>query len=143
MRRVNNRAVFVIDSDESCARASGQGIRGIGFPPSTRGSHRGFPLTTKIYTDEWGAFLSGYAPSGKAWGNTSRDMDMRADDVAAKFRESVYRGTGSLTASLLLASCSDGIFFHGGSGRPYGCSLTGRGHRGRASRGSMSSSRHR
>lgn len=102
MRRVNNRAVFVIDSDES----SRQALPGKEYEesvPSLDAGFTGLSVDDKLYTDEWGSFLSGYAPIRNGMGEYLVGMDMRADDVAAKFRELRIAGAISLTASLLLA----------------------------------------
>lgn len=102
MRRINNRVVFVIDSDES-ERQALPGKEYTEVNPALLDGFTGIAVDDKIYQDEWGAFLSGYAPIQNGMGEYLVGMDMHADDVEAKFRELRVSGWISLSASIILA----------------------------------------
>jgi methyl-accepting chemotaxis protein len=102
MRRINNRVVFVIDSDESDRQAL-PGKEYTEVIPALIDGFTGIAVDDKIYQDEWGAFLSGYAPIQNGMGEFLVGMDMHADDVEAKFRELRISGWISLSASIILA----------------------------------------
>jgi HAMP domain-containing protein len=57
----------------------------------------------KPYRDEWGVFLSGYAPLRNGEGRYLVGIDMRADEVRSKLAELRLTGLLSLVASILLA----------------------------------------
>jgi len=56
-----------------------------------------------LYEDEWGVFLSGYAPLRQGEGRYLVGIDMRADEVRNNLRELRLTGLASLFASILLA----------------------------------------
>jgi HAMP domain-containing protein len=94
--------VFVLDSDDSPEQA----LPGQEYPDPPPSLIDGFLAPSaddRIYADQWGAFLSGYAPVLNGGGRYLVGLDMRADDVAAKFHELRRSGIISLVASLLFA----------------------------------------
>ncbi len=67
---------------------------------------RGFAVAavdSKIYVDEWGAFMSGYAPLQHGAGEYLVGIDMRAAEVRRKFQQLRVIGLVSLGMSLILA----------------------------------------
>jgi hypothetical protein len=101
MRRADDGAVqFVVDSDETEARPAGQGLRRRGARDAGR-LHQPV-VDDELYEDEWGVFLSGYAPlrngRGGIWWHRHG-----ADQVRHNLRELRLTGLASLFASLLLA----------------------------------------
>ena len=102
MRREGPRVVFVVDSDETAAQA----LPGREYKNTVPALWTGFErpaVDQQITQDEWGAFMSGYAPLENGGGNFLVGLDMRADEVRNKFRELRLSGLLSLAASLLLA----------------------------------------
>jgi diguanylate cyclase (GGDEF)-like protein len=102
MRREGQRVVFVVDSDETTSQAlPGREYQNI-VPALWTGFDRP-AVDHQITKDEWGSFMSGYAPLKNGGGNFLVGLDMRADEVQRKFRQLRLSGILSLAASLLLA----------------------------------------
>jgi hypothetical protein len=102
MRLEGERSVFVVDSDETQAQA----LPGRPYEWKVPSLKEGFFKPTsdeKIYTDEWGSFMSGYAPIKNGAGRYLVGMDMRADEVKNKLHRLRMSGLLSLFASLILA----------------------------------------
>lgn len=102
MRREDDGIFFVVDSDPSPAQA----LPGQAYPeaPATlRLGFDGLSVDEKITSDQWGAFLSGYAPLKNGRGKYLVGIDMRADEVARKFAALRVTGVISLFLSVLLA----------------------------------------
>ena len=103
MRRADDGTVsFVVDSDETEAQAQPGKIYADVVPEMLEGFHQPV-VDDKLYEDEWGVFLSGYAPlrNGEGWYLVG--IDMRADQVSQNLRELRLTGLASLFASVLLA----------------------------------------
>jgi diguanylate cyclase (GGDEF)-like protein len=102
MRREGRRVVFVVDSDETTAQA----LPGREYQNAVPALWMGFDrpaVDHQITMDEWGSFMSGYAPLKNGGGTFLVGLDMRADEVQRKFRQLRLSGVLSLAASLLLA----------------------------------------
>jgi diguanylate cyclase (GGDEF)-like protein len=102
MRREGQRVVFVMDSDETTAQA----LPGREYQNTIPALWTGFDrpsVDSQINQDEWGSFMSGYAPLKNGGGTFLVGLDMRADEVQRKFRQLRFSGILSLAASLLLA----------------------------------------
>ena len=102
MRQVGDRLEFVVDSDETDAQA----LPGQAYTeelPSLRQGFERASVDDRIYADEWGAFMSGYAPLRNGRGVYLVGMDMHADEVRHKFRQLQVSGIISLALSILLA----------------------------------------
>jgi diguanylate cyclase (GGDEF)-like protein len=102
MRRVGDRVFFVIDSDETEAQA----LPGREYPEQVPTLLEGFSraaVDEVIYTDEWGAFISGYSPLNHGDGEYLVGMDMRATEVHEKFRQLRMSGLFSLIGLLAMA----------------------------------------
>jgi diguanylate cyclase (GGDEF)-like protein len=102
MRREGQRVVFVVDSDETKAQA----LPGREYTNVVPALWTGFDrpsVDNQITQDEWGSFMSGYAPLKNGRGTFLVGLDMRADEVQRKFRQLRISGFLSLGASLLLA----------------------------------------
>ena len=103
MRRADDGAVqFVVDSDETEAQALPGKIYADVVPEMLEGFHQPV-VDDELYEDEWGVFLSGYAPLRNGEGRYLVGIDMRADQVRHNLRELRLTGLASLFASLLLA----------------------------------------
>ena len=103
MRRADDGAVqFVVDSDETEAQALPGKIYDDVVPEMLEGFHQPV-VDDELYEDEWGVFLSGYAPLRNGEGRYLVGIDMRADQVRHNLRELRLTGLASLFASLLLA----------------------------------------
>ena len=103
MRRApDGRVQFVVDSDETDAQAvPGQPYDEV-VPEMLEGFHLAV-VDKQLHEDQWGVFLSGYAPLRNGEGRYLVGIDMRADEVRAKLRELRLTGLASLLASVLLA----------------------------------------
>jgi HAMP domain-containing protein len=103
MRRADDGTVqFVVDSDETEAQAVPGQVYDDVVPEMLEGFH--LPVVDKeLYEDEWGIFLSGYAPLRNGEGRYLVGIDMRADEVRSNLRELRLTGLASLFASILLA----------------------------------------
>ncbi len=102
MRREGERVEFVVDSDET----SKQAPPGREYTPVVPLMEQGFhsaSVDTELVEDEWGTFLSGYAPLLNGEGRYLLGIDMRADEVRNKLSEMRLTGMLSLVASILLA----------------------------------------
>jgi HAMP domain-containing protein len=102
MRKEAERVTFVVDSDETDKQAlpgrvyeDAPGLMQAGFHAPS--------VDDKPYRDEWGVFLSGYAPLRNGEGRYLVGIDMRADEVDNKLSQLRLTGLVSLLASLLLA----------------------------------------
>lgn len=102
MRRGPDGGVyFVADSDESPTQAE----PGRRYTREVGALADGFDRPSsdeEVYTDEWGVFLSGYAPVG-APGTYLVGLDMRAEDVEAKFRRLRLAALSALALGVVLA----------------------------------------
>jgi diguanylate cyclase (GGDEF)-like protein len=102
MRREGEQVYFVLDSDETEQQAL----------PGTEYRHR-FPrlmqgftsvmVDDRIVSDEWGSFLSGYAPIKHGNGQFLVGIDMRANEVTAKYQNLRISGAVSVLAAIGLA----------------------------------------
>ncbi|MBU0678726.1 MAG: methyl-accepting chemotaxis protein [Verrucomicrobia bacterium] len=102
MRRVDGGVQFVVDSDET----EEQALPGQPYEDVVPALLEGFDIPSvddDIYSDEWGSFLSGYAPIGGGNGDYLIGIDMRADEVAQKFKYLRLSGLISLVFSVVLA----------------------------------------
>ncbi|MDA8138756.1 MAG: HAMP domain-containing protein [Desulfobacteraceae bacterium] len=102
MRLEGDHINFVVDSDETDRQA----LPGRVYDDAPERMHEGFhepAVDEKPYRDEWGVFLSGYAPLRNGEGRYLVGMDMRADEVDNKLSQLRLTGLVSLLASLLLA----------------------------------------
>ncbi len=102
MRKQGEDIVFVIDSDTSDAQAHPGKLYDVEVPNMKHGFEN-LTADSKITCDEWGCFLSGYAPLKNGKGQYLLGIDMRADDVQQKFRTIRIAGLVSLVLSFLLA----------------------------------------
>jgi diguanylate cyclase (GGDEF)-like protein len=102
MRRQGDAVLFVIDSDETNRQALPGRVYEEATPTLVKG-FTGLSVDERIGRDEWGYFLSGYAPLANGAGEFLIGIDMRADDVQAKYRQLRISGISSLIASILLA----------------------------------------
>ena len=103
MRRADDGTVgFVVDSDETEAQAQPGKIYADVVPEMLEGFHQPV-VDDELYQDEWGVFLSGYAPLRNGEGRYLVGIDMRADQVRNNLRELRLTGLASLFASVLLA----------------------------------------
>jgi HAMP domain-containing protein len=101
-RESDNRITFVVDSDET----EKQALPGRDYPDAPDLLVAGFnepSVDDKPYRDEWGTFLSGYAPLRNGKGRYLVGIDMRADEVNNKLGQLRLTGLVSLLGSLLLA----------------------------------------
>lgn len=102
MRKAGNEARFVVDSDET----DGQALPGRVYDDAPPNLYDGFDrmaVVDEIYEDEWGSFLSGYAPLLNGKGRYLLGIDMRADEVGRKFHLLHISGAISLIASIIFA----------------------------------------
>ena len=102
MRRVGEKVVFVIDSDETGAQA----MPGQEYKQRLQSLMEGFlwpSVDREIYTDQWGSFMSGYAPIRNSEGRYLIGVDMRATEVKNKLRNLRISGIISLLVSVILA----------------------------------------
>ena len=102
MRLEGSRVVFVVDSDES----DGQALPGQEYSPNVLKLIQGFTsvaVDNEVVPDEWGDFLSGYAPIKNSGGEFLVGVDMRADAVQDKYSSLRIAGSISLAATVVLA----------------------------------------
>ncbi len=102
MRKEGERIAFVVDSDETDKQAL-PGREYAEAPDLMRTGFHAPSVDDKPYRDEWGVFLSGYAPLRNGEGRYLVGIDMRADEVDNKLSQLRLTGLVSLLASLLLA----------------------------------------
>ncbi len=101
MRKDANRIIFVLDSDPDEPAEPGDE-----YPHRIPELMEGFlrpSVDREITSDQWGHFLSGYSPLRSSKGEYLIGLDMRADEVHAKFQQIRIAGILSLIFSLLLA----------------------------------------
>jgi HAMP domain-containing protein len=102
MRKEEGHIRFVVDSDET----EKQALPGREYSDAPDLLVAGFheaSVDDKPYRDEWGTFLSGYAPLRNGEGRYLVGIDMRADEVDNKLSQLRLTGLVSLLGSLLLA----------------------------------------
>jgi diguanylate cyclase (GGDEF)-like protein len=102
MRREGQRVLFVVDSDPSPRQA----LPGQEYPNPPATLLRGFQgqaADDEVTADEWGYFLSGYAPLKNGGGRYLVGIDMRADEVHRKLQRIRVSGVVSLAVSVVLA----------------------------------------
>lgn len=102
MRHSGGRVYFVLDSDDSPEQAA----PGREYLERTSALLQGFQrpsVDDQVYTDEWGAFMSGYAPLRNGNGEYLVGLDMRADELGRKLSAVRTAGGLSLGSSILLA----------------------------------------
>ena len=109
MRRDADGVRFVIDSDESNSEAPPGRLYTNSVPALLEGFQRP-SVDPQIYTDEWGAFMSGYAPVRAGGGEYLVGLDMRATEVQRKFRNLQVSGTVSLCGAIALALLFSHLF---------------------------------
>jgi len=102
MRKVGEKIYFVVDSDETEEQAL-PGTEYTEAPSRMFDGFTGVSVDDKIYRDQWGSFLSGYAPLLNGMGEYLLGIDMRADEVSQKFYLLRLSGIISLVASIILA----------------------------------------
>lgn len=102
MRKTDDGVVFVVDSDETEAQA----LPGTVYEEATASMMAGFhepAVDDELVEDDWGVFLSGYAPLVHGEGHYLVGVDMRADEVKSKLTELRLTGLISFLAAVLLA----------------------------------------
>ena len=102
MRQQGDSVRFVVDSDET----EDQALPGKEYPnvlPTLVKGFTGVSVDKEINTDEWGSFLSGYAPVRNGEGQYLVGIDMRADKVQGKYHTLRVSGAFSFLASIVLA----------------------------------------
>lgn len=102
MRKDEDAVRFVMDTDETEAQA----LPGTIYEDVPDLMNQGFhepSVDDELTEDEWGVFLSGYAPILHGEGRYLVGLDMRADEVKQKLAELKITGVASLFASILLA----------------------------------------
>jgi len=102
MRLEGKNVVFVIDSDSSAEQALPGRVYDADVPNLLAGFSE-LKADQEILCDEWGCFLSGYAPLKNGNGRYLVGIDMRADEVRQKFSTIRLTGLISLLLSILLA----------------------------------------
>jgi diguanylate cyclase (GGDEF)-like protein len=101
MRRLENKVFFVIDSDMQEPALPGEAYD-YDIPALMEGFLRP-SVDASITEDEWGFFLSGYAPLQGGEDDYLVGIDMRADEVQGKFERIRLAGILSFALSLILA----------------------------------------
>lgn len=102
LRRSGDTVSFVVDSDNGPAQALPGRVYSDPPPAMLAGFSR-VSADEAIMRDEWGWFLSGYAPLHGGDGRYLVGIDMRADEVARKTERLRLAGLTSLALSLTLA----------------------------------------
>ena len=102
MRQEGEKIFFVIDSDETDKQAPPGQEYDVILPEMIKG-FTGAAVDDIINTDEWGSFLSGYAPIKNGVGEYLVGIDMRADKVRSKKRSLQISAIFSLITSIVLA----------------------------------------
>ena len=116
MRREGNSVQFVIDSDETEKQAE-PGRKYSEIPPLMLSGFNEPSVDKELNHDEWGVFLSGYAPLLHGNGRYLIGIDMRADEVEGKLSQLRLVGIMSLLVSILMALFFGLWFSRGLSGR--------------------------
>jgi|GEM_PF-418474 diguanylate cyclase (GGDEF)-like protein len=102
MRRSGGQVFFVLDSDESQRQAP----PGLEYRDTTPALMRGFQrpaVDERVYYDQWGAFMSGYAPLHNGNGEYLIGLDLRSEELQRKLAAVRLAGILSLGLSILLA----------------------------------------
>jgi methyl-accepting chemotaxis protein len=102
MRKAGDEIQFVVNSDET----KEQSMPGSVYGNASSNLHKGFTTAAvedKIFRDEGGTFLSGYAPLMNGAGRYLLGIDMKADEVGRKFRLLRISGAVFLIASIVIA----------------------------------------
>ncbi len=103
MRRdAGGTVTFVVDSDETSEQAH-PGKLYEEVPPNMEAGFYSSAVDDEVMEDDWGVFLSGYAPLLNGEGTCLLGIDMRADEVRHKLSEMQMTGLVSLLTSILLA----------------------------------------
>ncbi len=102
MRRDGDRVFFVVDSDATPEQAL-PGREYTEIPDTLLAGFEGLSADEEITTDEWGSFLSGYAPLPNGRGRYLVGIDMSASEVERKFSSIRSAGLFSLGLSFVLA----------------------------------------
>ncbi|MDY0039005.1 MAG: diguanylate cyclase [Desulforhabdus sp.] len=102
MRKEGDRVEFVLDTDETAVQAM-PGREYTSVVPALLLGFSGPSVDDQIFVDEWGSFMSGYAPLKNSQGMYLVGMDMRADEVQQKLRRVRISGIISLVFSIMLA----------------------------------------
>ncbi len=103
MRRSGSQTFFVLDSDQTKRQA----LPGSEYPNPPEPLLAGFDTASvddQLYTDEWGVFMSGYAPLRGGQYPALLGIDMRDAEVSHTLRQLRISGMISLILSLILAS---------------------------------------
>ncbi|MEJ2610255.1 MAG: diguanylate cyclase [Candidatus Thiodiazotropha sp.] len=101
MRKLGNKAVFVLDSDIQQTALPGEQ-----YKPDLPKMMEGFlrpSVDDEITHDRWGYFLSGYSPLLVGEDDYLVGVDMRANEVQNKFQQIRMAGILSLALSIILA----------------------------------------
>ncbi len=94
--------VFVVDSDESEAQAlPGQVYESV--PPKLMDGFVERTADEKMNRDQWGSFLSGYAPVLNGDGEFLVGIDMRADEVRSNLDEIEAAGLWGLAVAVIFS----------------------------------------
>ncbi len=101
MRKVGDRAEFVLDSDTDDPAAPGEDYPYV-LPALMEGFIRP-AVDREITKDRWGSFLSGYSPLDAGKGIYLVGIDMYAGEVESKLKEIRLAGVLSLALSIILA----------------------------------------
>jgi HAMP domain-containing protein len=112
MRKEGQRIVFVLDSDETDRQAP-PGRQYTDAPAGLRSGFHAPSVDDALVRDEWGVFLSGYAPLADGGDRYLIGIDMRADEVDQNLFQLRMTGAMSLLASVLLALIF-GLYFSKG-----------------------------
>lgn len=107
MRKQNEQAVFVLDSDPDEPASPGEPYEE--FIPELMQGFDHPSVDSEITSDKWGSFLSGYAPLHDGAGNYLIGIDMYADEVEFKMVQLRHAGLVSLGVSILLAALFSAI----------------------------------
>ncbi len=102
MRKIDDRAFFVIDSDETDAQAM-PGKEYSQYVPTLMEGFLKASVDKKIYTDQWGSTMSGYSPIMNSEGRYLIGIDMRATEVKNKLYKLRISGILSLIFSIIFA----------------------------------------
>jgi diguanylate cyclase (GGDEF)-like protein len=102
MRRTGGRVEFVLDSDDTAEQAR-PGREYTNVVPAMLAGFARPSVDDDVSADEWGTFLSGYAPLCNGKGQYLVGMDMRVADVQEKFRALRSAGLMSLAGAVVLA----------------------------------------
>ena len=102
MRHSGGRVYFVLDSDES-ERQALPGREYMERIPSLMLGFQRPSADDRVYEDEWGSFMSGYAPLRNGNGEYLVGLDMRAEELQQKLEAVRIAATLSLVFSIVLA----------------------------------------